>query len=487
MTKKTRRIIFYIFLVLFAFLAGAIILYAQGYKLDWQNKSLSSTGAFYLKSQPKGASIYINEKLRGATNKFIRRLLPDKYDIEISKAGYHTWQKTLKTTSKMVTEAKNILLIKKDIKLNTLAVPNDVQKIFISPNKKRLIYLTNSIPKIDPEFQKVADPREISYSGPSLQLLEISKDEQQIYPISVSKDAGFVSRLPSLETIKEIVWSENGYNFILLFSNGYYYNLNLENEPKLTNLTDLIRNLSDYQIYTFDNLQLHPNNTNKIYFRSKNNLYYIKIDYSQPLQSVISGPIIYDILNYTILNNKILYVKDLEGGLYETNLDVSSFKKLFDVPFIYPNCKIKILSPQIIIVDNTLYFFNDQIQSLEKITDNIKGFQFTEDNKKFLWNTDKEIGVIWLEPELEQPQKNKFDREIIIKTLENINQALWYPGTTQHIIFIIENNIKITELDSRDKRNTFTIISAEKPNVFFSEIKNKLFILSQKNLFDIEI
>jgi len=53
MTKKIRRLIFYIFVFLFFILAIAILLYAQGYNFDWQKKSLVLTGVFYFKSFPE--------------------------------------------------------------------------------------------------------------------------------------------------------------------------------------------------------------------------------------------------------------------------------------------------------------------------------------------------------------------------------------------------------------------------------------------------
>jgi len=95
MTRRVRRFIFYIFLGLFIILAFVVVLYAQGYSFDWQKKSLVATGAFYFKSYPEKAKIYLDNEYKGKTNKFIKRLIPKKYDIKISKPGYHDWKKTL--------------------------------------------------------------------------------------------------------------------------------------------------------------------------------------------------------------------------------------------------------------------------------------------------------------------------------------------------------------------------------------------------------
>lgn len=111
MTRKTRRIIFYLFLMAFLILVPAIILYARGYTFDFEKKTIVATGGIYLKSYPSRAEIYINDKLRGKTNKFIRRLIPKSYQIKIAKENYHPWQKNLLVKSGLVTKADNIFLV----------------------------------------------------------------------------------------------------------------------------------------------------------------------------------------------------------------------------------------------------------------------------------------------------------------------------------------------------------------------------------------
>ena len=74
-----------------------------------------------------------------------------------------------------------------------------------------------------------------------------------------------------------------------------------------------------------------------------------------------------------------------------------------------------------------------------------------------------------------------------MKTFEKLSQAAWYSKTNQHIIFVVGNEVKITELDDRDKRNTVNIFSSENPEIFYSDWNEKLYILSQNRLLEINI
>lgn len=476
MTRKTRRFIFYTFIVLFIVLAIGVILYAQGYSFDWQKKSLIVTGAFYFQSHPKDADIYINNEYKGKTNKYIKRLFPGEYDVKISKPDYYDWQKTLEINSKVVTEAKNVLLVKKDPSINQV-IDYNIRYFSFSNDNKKAIYLTDKATKeIDPTKQKIADPREIpTYSKFALRLLDLTNNA----------DTQINSSIADLKNLSNLLWSNDDKKIILSFLNGDYYVLNLD-QVKPINFNDLIKSLSNYKIYNAENLSFHPRDSNKIYFYFENNLYSIELNFSNPYESVlISSPIVSDILVYTIFNDDILYIKYSDGAFYRTNLETSSFKKIFDIPLLEPNQTVKIISDEILVIDKVLYFFNSQTQTLEKITSGVEEIQFSSNNEKMLWKTKNEIGVIWFKADPKQPLREKYETEIAMKTFEEINQAVWHSKSNEHIIFTLGNDIKITELDNRDKRNTVNVLSIKNPKIFNNEWNKNIYILSEQKLFEV--
>jgi WD40 repeat protein len=463
MTRRTRRCIFYTFLFLFVVLASSIILYAQGYSFDWQKKSPVITGAFYFKSYPKEADIYINNKYEGKTTKFIRRLPPGKYDIKISKQNYSDWQKTLAVESKLVTEVQDVVLVKKTITPN-LITDNNVKYLTFSLDKKRAIYLTDS--------------------PPALRLIDLTNGTDiQIYPLSTSTERGYTASLPSLNSLSDILWSPNGERLILSFANNRYYILNLKNPIEIIDIYNLIKILSTYKLYSIENLSFHSQNADRIYFYFKNNLYFIEINNSNPNNSLISPPIVYNALTYVIYNDKILYV-DTNGEFYKTSLNGSSFKKIFDIPVFKPGQSISIINEEILALDKSLYLLNSQAQVFDKISENIEEIVLSDDRKKMLWRTQNEIGIMWLEPEIGPVPRNRYETEII-KTARDITQAIWYTRTNQHVIIVAENKIEITELDNRSTRNTADIIMIQNPRTFYNETNDTFYILSNGKLYRI--
>lgn len=466
MTKKTRRLIFYIFLVLFIFVALFIVFYALGYTFDWQKKSLTTTGAFYFKSRPDRAKIYINNEYAGDTNKFIRRLTPKNYDIKISKSGYYDWQKTLNIKSGLVTKAENMLLIQNNYIANNVTNV-DVQNFFFSPDDTEVIYVA--------EF--------------TLRLMNLTDNtDVQIYPLlSSSTGSRFTQILPSLKNLTGIVWSNDKNKILLSFSDDSYYVIFLRNEIKIINLQSLIQYSSNYKISSVKNPLIHPQDSNKIYFYFSSGLYFVKLNESEPYESIVSSPTVSNVSSYTIFDNEILYIQSSKAELYKTNFDGSSFKKVFDIPLLKPNELATIINDKLIIINKILYLFEPKLQIFEKVVDEVRNFHFSNNEDKFLWITDNEIGVIWLKPDFEQPMRQEYEMESIIKIPQKINQAIWYSKSNQHIIYATDHEINIAELDNRDRRNTAKIFSVENSEIFYNKQNNKLYILSKKKFLEIKI
>lgn len=120
MTLRIRRLIFWGLVIIFLIITPLIIAYGIGYSFDWQKRSFVKTGSFYFASAPTGGTIYINYAASGKTNKYIKRLLPKEYNVAIKKDGYQIWEKGLKMDSGIVTEARNILLVPQNPKIETV-------------------------------------------------------------------------------------------------------------------------------------------------------------------------------------------------------------------------------------------------------------------------------------------------------------------------------------------------------------------------------
>ena len=210
MTKKNRRIIFYIFLVIFLIMVPVIIVYALGYSFDFEEKIIVPTGAIYLKSLPSKAEIYINDKPRGKTNKLISRLLPKAYEIKINKEEFHPWEKQLAVRAGMVAKADNILLVPFNPKIFLVATDSEeYDEFFEEPYS--LIEITDLI------------KRKSKYTIFNIDTLNFNSNENKLYFLSNNNLYSIELNRNDLEnsTLSDILIS-NAVNYVI-YKNGIIY------------------------------------------------------------------------------------------------------------------------------------------------------------------------------------------------------------------------------------------------------------------------
>lgn len=88
--------------------AAAIIAYGRGYRLHTDG-SLQPTGLIVLQSDPSGAQIIIDDKIKTATQATLT-LPPGWYNITIAKDGFQSWQKRMKVQGEVVAKVEALLL-----------------------------------------------------------------------------------------------------------------------------------------------------------------------------------------------------------------------------------------------------------------------------------------------------------------------------------------------------------------------------------------
>ncbi|MBD3282366.1 MAG: PEGA domain-containing protein [Candidatus Portnoybacteria bacterium] len=273
MTKIQRRIAFYIFLALFIILVPTIILYALGYSLNTKDMTIKPTGGIYLESEPK-AQIYLNEKPRGKTPRFIKRLSPKIYNIRLTKKDYHQWEKQMTVEEGIVSKAENIILLPLNPKIQ-LTIKDKIQAYTLINDD--IIYATSQ----------------------SINYLDISRNQEE-------------EMAKTKETINSIATSQNQEYFLIQTPTTHLL-LNRKTQTT-TDLNQIIKKKSKYSITEISNPKFN-NNGDKIYFLSKNNLYSITTE-----NLTLSEPLKQNILNYTKYKDGIIYLEYFTGKIYELDL-----------------------------------------------------------------------------------------------------------------------------------------------------------------------
>lgn len=85
-----------------------VIAYGRGYRLDLRKNSVKPTGLISATSDPIGAQVLVDTKLRSATNNAFP-IDPGWYTVRIIKEGYIGWEKNLRIQGEVVTRADAFL------------------------------------------------------------------------------------------------------------------------------------------------------------------------------------------------------------------------------------------------------------------------------------------------------------------------------------------------------------------------------------------
>jgi len=422
MTKKTRKILFFFFLVLFLFSAPVIILYSQGYRFDFEKKSLTKTGGLFLKVIPRQVEIYLNEKFVKKTDfffgsAFIENLLPKKYKIQIRKEGYHPWEKVLEIKEKEVTEAKNIILF--PVKLNFEILSKNVKNFWPSPDGKKIV-LKEEISQEEP--------------GWALKLYDLERgvkshliSEKEIF----AKGADFL----------DLNWSPDSKEIYLNVAIGEeekHFKLDLNKIPPILVERKIVsppENVIAYQNVNGDNYFL--DNLGNLYLADSSFLVKEKI------------------------NEKPFPIK--EETKYELNI-FSGFIFLRE--------------------GETLYLFNPDSKLFEKLLEKINTLEVSPDNKKLALASDFEIWIFFLKEKMEQPTKKAGQNLFLLRLSEKIKDVFWL--NSDYLIFNVGDKIKIVEIDERDKLNIVEIAEFKNAKIFFNQADKKLYVLAEEILYSSE-
>ncbi|MBI4215739.1 MAG: hypothetical protein HY602_03375, partial [Parcubacteria group bacterium] len=114
MSLFCRRCIFILFVFFFLISASGILLYSTGYRYNFKKHTIEQLGAFVFETDPADVEILIDNQISAKnTKRYLKKLLPDTYSVEIRKEGYYSWYKKLAIKPNLTTFIQNVKLFKK--------------------------------------------------------------------------------------------------------------------------------------------------------------------------------------------------------------------------------------------------------------------------------------------------------------------------------------------------------------------------------------
>lgn len=279
-------------------LATSIIFYGRGYRFDPEKKEVSPTGILSVSSYPEKASIYVNDKLKSATNASFS-LPPGWYHIRVAKDGYQSWEKRMRIQGEVVSQ------------IDALLIPNN-------PSLKALTSAGIFSPTLSPSSTKVAyfidnadsDPATLK-SKNGLYVLELRSGTLGNKPEAKQI---FIANRPLDYTGAKIFWSDDEKEIIIAFYSQLSKSVkpieafilsvdNPENSPvDITLRIDDILNKWQAELQLEENLRLLAlpdaltgfltENTDNIKFSPDESKIFYQATNSAQLDAVIIPPII---------------------------------------------------------------------------------------------------------------------------------------------------------------------------------------------------
>jgi hypothetical protein len=431
MKLRTRYTLVTTGVIAFFLLSPFIVMYLSGTRYDFKNHHFVKTGVIVARTNPRGAKIIINGKVRGSTPASLRFIDPGMYDLSLQKEGYFTWNKRVDVRAQYVTWANldltNVTLFRSVPKRTDLGEG----VINFYSNTKKVLYATSN----------------------SLRLVN-AKDGTLIHEIA----------LPRIFTNLEITAPENNENVYLIYSDAYYSLYNPENNT-LTEISDLVlpeEKLKKGQSPSPNEFQFADG---KLYQLRSNTLN--EIDWSKHKSSLILN----NIVGFHFSGNALYYVNKPATGaaanLVRTELPGLNPTVLAENVPALSKAKILITNQNQIFIlgDNNLYAVN---RNLEVIAHDANSAKIDSKYRKVIYSSNNEIGYY----DLDTQKTITLTRSS--QTIKNAD-ILFGIGWS---FFTNDGRLQNMEIDSRDHQNNYTFGTASENAKFTidEEGKNIIFL-----------
>ena len=400
MNINIRRFNLVVLFIIFLITATFILLYNLGWRYNLKQRSIIKTGVLTLKSTPRNALIYINNKdIRKETPAIIANLISGRYQIKLKKTGYYDWQKQIAVYPSLATIYDNIFLLKE---------PTGSDKIFNLP----------------------ADNLVISPDASGAIIVVKYKNYSQLWFFDLQTwQSKKLYEVKDFE-IKTVQWSSHSQNILILENSANKNNYKIINLQK----TNRTIKLADIANYSYTNLKWDRSNDYILYGIDKDVIYKIDLATSSSIQ-IASVPSILDFF----VDKNLVYAVSQRSFLY---FDIKDPNKIIKITDLQQSTKQLFLDEQANLLpvldqnNQILYLFDTDINLISTIK-GVKIAVLSKSGDKLLYYNDFEIWIYDI-------RNNK--HQMLTRISSKIKQAQWHPSLA-YIIFSHNNTIQAIETD----------------------------------------
>jgi hypothetical protein len=415
MELKTRRLLYYAFLLLFFIITPLVSLYASGYKLG-NGFKVQKTGILILNTNPPGARIYLDNQAQKSffksffspdksfitTPAKIKDILPGGYTIKLELDNYWPWQKKLEIKSGESTYAENISLFRDTLPLELIS--DRIDNLLLSPDKKKVLLVNqDKVIAYNLEKENIILEKNVRAASSTQNLWLPNNDyiiDSTLYSQSENQaiidfNATLGKGINSLKT--------NGFD-----SNLIYYRVD--------------STILSYNLATKENKTLLSDKNASDFLPQKDNLFYIE----------------------KYQNSTDLIMLNLESGnSQKTSLPNSNYT------FIHPEHDLVNLFDQ----DQKILYLLDPLSSIKPLKETIYNVNKSEwiNSDKLLFANDFEIWTLNL---------SSGEKVLLTRLSDKIQKIIWHPNDN-YVAYATDKTLNIIELDKRDRYNSTKLLELE--------------------------
>ncbi|MEX1111956.1 MAG: PEGA domain-containing protein [Candidatus Andersenbacteria bacterium] len=409
MNRLTRRILLIVSVLVFLAIAPAVVLYAIGYRPPTSGRIVPDpVGVLLVDAIPARAEVVVDGKQVGRLPRSVSNLVPGEVLVEITKQGYQPWNKRLAIEPARATEVRDVRLFPESPAVEQLL--RDVEDFSLAPNRSLLAAVSSD-----------RTLRVISQAGETL-----------ISPVAL---AG---------TPTEILWSPDSTLILIRYANGAHTLVDVTKKESIETVLP--------QLASATQTQWDP--------RVPGRVFYVTPGLALSSTSVLSGTtttLVPRVASFGV-SSRHLYVINQAGEFTRHTLQ-GQLAHSFD-PLTDPVQGIAVTPAGAVSVhfaDGRVGILNDD-DELVDIAPHAERVSWSPDGRMLMLQTavsELQMYNVGNERRFDIPINQL---RLVVRLSRPISHPQWFAGGN-HLIYQVEDEIVITEIDTRDYPATYTLDS----------------------------
>jgi len=231
--QRIRAVLFYLSVLVFFAGLPFILSFALGYKFNPHTFKFTKTGLIFLKTQPEGASIYLNKKpVKEKTPASIQELMPGTYKIRLEMKDYYSWNSDVEVEAGKVSRMDKILLFPLRPEFKQLN-QESVSSFRLYPEKGVIYYLDEDervVFKSDTNGNNPQDIAALPENFTDIQGWDVSADQTKLFLFNPHQIAVVFLESPDIydysdspvfldypkSKLVQVFWHSDNYHLVVL-------------------------------------------------------------------------------------------------------------------------------------------------------------------------------------------------------------------------------------------------------------------------------